>query len=123
MIKTVDGRVLLWDLETGEQREFWPIDAGPLLALGTHTSEPPEGTVVALPPAPPEMVGAPVRAQAKTPVASAGYRVEQSSPQWWKLYGPDGEQVGNAQRSEAEARALIPADNEEAPKAEAGEGG
>ena len=36
----------------------------------------------------------------------AGYEVEQSGT-WYKLIGPDGEQVGKSQRSEEDAWALL----------------
>lgn len=41
--KTAQGKVLLWDNETGEPVERWPVDAKGMLAAGTHSATPVEG--------------------------------------------------------------------------------
>lgn len=58
-MRTPEGKVVLFDLETGEQREFWPIDASALVAAGTHSAEAPEGVVPKPPVELPRNVGAP----------------------------------------------------------------
>jgi hypothetical protein len=65
-MRTSDGKWVLFDLETGEQREFWPIDARALVKAGTHSTEPPEGVEPVPPPQPPRFVGAPRAAAAST---------------------------------------------------------
>ena len=62
---TADGKTVLFDVGTGEQRAFWPVDAKALLAAGSHSMEPPKGAKVIVPVMPPATVGVPVAA---TPV-------------------------------------------------------
>jgi hypothetical protein len=70
MIKTPDGKVLLWGPDS-QQREHWPIDARGMLRERTkdgqpvYSTEPPEGTEPKLPPMPPRVVGAPKVARAQ----------------------------------------------------------
>jgi hypothetical protein len=59
MQKTAEGKLVLFDVATGEQREFWPIDARALIELGSHSTEPPEGVAAVPPPQPPTRVGVP----------------------------------------------------------------
>lgn len=42
---------------------------------------------------------------------TGGYRVGENGT-WFTLYGPDGEKIGKSQRSEAEAWALMPEDED-----------
>lgn len=65
MIKTTDGKWVIFDAETGAQLERWPVDARILIDNGTHTLEPPEGVEAVVPSAPPRHVGAPRSAAAK----------------------------------------------------------
>jgi hypothetical protein len=65
MLKTVEGKWVLFTVPAGEQVEHWPVDAKILLKNGTHSLEPPEGIEVHVPPAPPQYVGVP-----KAPVAT-----------------------------------------------------
>lgn len=66
MIKTPEGKWILFDSKTGEQGEFWPIDGKELLQQGSHTAEPPDGSAVVLPPAPPKHAGVPQAAPVQT---------------------------------------------------------
>lgn len=59
MMKTIEGKWVLFDLETGEQREYWSIDAKRLVEAGTHATEAPEGVEPVPPVMPPERVGMP----------------------------------------------------------------
>lgn len=65
MIKTPDGKWVVFDRTTGSQLERWPIDAKVLLDNDTHTAEPPEGKVAVVPKGPPRRVGVPVAKPAK----------------------------------------------------------
>lgn len=56
MIRTADGKWVLFEVATGQQREFWSVDARPLLAAGTHVLDPPDGVTAVAPPMPPESV-------------------------------------------------------------------
>jgi hypothetical protein len=121
MHKTSDGKWVMFDLATGEQREYWPVDAKALIAAGTHSAEPPAGTSARSPFQPPKHVPAPRSASASVfevdgeseaagePAAAdlpEGYQMERAAG-WWKAYGPDGEQIGASTRNEDEALALI----------------
>ena len=72
MLKTAEGKWILFDVATGAQQEFWPIDASSLLEIGSHTAEPPEGVEVKLPPQPPQHVPAPQTASVQTFVGPDG---------------------------------------------------
>lgn len=72
MLKTAEGKWVLFDVETGEQKEFWPIDGSQLVALGSHTAEPPAGVEVKMPPQPPQHVPAPQSASVQTFVGEDG---------------------------------------------------
>jgi hypothetical protein len=76
MFKTAEGKWVLFDLETGEQREFWPIDARALLKAGSHAADPPEGVEAVPPVQPPKHVGAP-----KAAVANVHEVVPASEPE------------------------------------------
>jgi hypothetical protein len=69
MLTTGEGKWVLFDLKTGEQRDFWPIDARKLVAAGTHSTEPPKGVVPVAPLMPPERVGMPAKPAATVAVA------------------------------------------------------
>jgi hypothetical protein len=69
MLTTGEGKWVLFDLATGEQRDFWPIDARKLVAAGTHSAEPPKGVVPVAPLMPPERVGMPAKPSATVAVA------------------------------------------------------
>lgn len=71
-ITSPDGKWILFDVATGAQQEFWPIDGRALLEVGSHTAEPPEGTSVVLPPAPPQHVPPPQTATVQTFVGPDG---------------------------------------------------
>jgi hypothetical protein len=75
MLKTAEGKWVLFDLKTGEQREFWPIDARALLKGGSHAAEPPEGVEAVPPVQPPKHVGVP-----KAAVANVHEAVPASEP-------------------------------------------
>lgn len=59
MLKTTDGKWIVFDAKTGKQLERWPVDAKLLLANGECTAEPPEGVDPVVPVAPPRHVGVP----------------------------------------------------------------
>lgn len=40
VVKTAQGKVRLYDKETGEPVERWPVDAKGMLMAGTHSAEP-----------------------------------------------------------------------------------
>ena len=65
MLKTIEGKWVLFAVATGQQVEHWPVDAKLLLQLGSHTAEPPAGVDVVPPPTVPKYVGAP-----RAPVAT-----------------------------------------------------
>ncbi len=60
-MRTSEGKLVLFELATGKQGEFWPIDAKALMALGTHATEAPQGVTPVVPPMPPKHVGMPLR--------------------------------------------------------------
>jgi hypothetical protein len=64
-MKTTEGKWVLFDLATGKQGEFWPIDARRLLEIGSHSTEAPQGATVVAPPVAPRNVGVPKTAVAK----------------------------------------------------------
>lgn len=72
MLKTAEGKWVLFDVATGAQKEFWPIDARALIEVGSHTAEPPEGATVVEPPQPPKHAGVPQAAVAQTFVGPDG---------------------------------------------------
>jgi hypothetical protein len=72
MMKTAEGKWILFAVEGGEQAEFWPIDARALLELGSHTTEPPAGVEPSIPAAPPRRAGVPQTSVAQTFVAPEG---------------------------------------------------
>jgi hypothetical protein len=59
VLKTSDGKWILFEVATGAQVEHWSVDARVLLANGSHTAEPPEGVEVVPPARLPEHVGVP----------------------------------------------------------------
>lgn len=75
---------------------------------------PADSTPVAEPtvpaPEPPPEPSHTSEAEGGDPTAYVGYHVKQSGT-WYKLIGPDGEQVGKASRDEAEVRAQIPGED------------
>ena len=72
MMKTAEGKWVLFAVPGGEQGEFWPIDARAHLAAGTHTLEPPAGVEPVVPKAPPRSAGAPQPAVVQTFVSPEG---------------------------------------------------
>jgi hypothetical protein len=92
MFKTAEGKWVLFDLETGEQREFWPIDARALLADGSHAADPPEGVEAVPPVQPPKHVGAP-----KAAVANVHEAVPASEPA--EVAVPDAEEPKKAKKA------------------------
>lgn len=72
MMKTPEGKWILFAVETGEQAEFWPIDAKRLIALGSHTLEPPTGIVPVVPAQPPRHAAPPQTASVQTFVDEDG---------------------------------------------------
>ena len=70
--KGSEGKWILFAVDTGEQLEFWAIDAKALLALGTHTTEPPAGVELAAPTLPPQHVQVPPTPLVQTFVAPEG---------------------------------------------------
>jgi len=57
MLKTPEGKVIVFAASTGQQLERWPVDAKLLLANGEATLEAPEGVDVQLAPPAPTRVG------------------------------------------------------------------
>lgn len=72
MIRTPEGKWILFDAATGEQAEFWPIDGTAMMQAGSHVAEAPEGTVVKLPKQPPRHPGPPQMAPVQTFVGEGG---------------------------------------------------
>lgn len=58
-MRTVEGKLVLFELATGKQGEFWPIDAKALMACGSHSETAPAGATVVPPAMPPKHVGMP----------------------------------------------------------------
>lgn len=99
-------KVTLWSVETGESIQRWPVDARGMVECGEYVADPallPEGVV--------DGGGSEETEEADGSVITypGGYRVERTSPSWWKTFGPDGEQVGASKQSQEEAVALVPA--------------
>lgn len=70
-VRTAEGKWVLFEVSTGRQCAFWPIDAQALMACGSHSTEPPEGVVIVPPVMPPKFVGMPLRpADVGPPVVS-----------------------------------------------------
>jgi len=98
-MRTGEGKWVLFELATGKQGEFWPIDARALLALGTHAEDPPTGAVVTPPVMPPARVGAPRAVAApvfegRGPEALPdGYSVEHAGAGYYTVTAPDGANV------------------------------
>jgi hypothetical protein len=65
VLKTLEGKWVLWKVDTKEQVEHWPVDARLLLMNGSHTQEAPDGVEPQLRPEPPRHVGVP-----RAPVAT-----------------------------------------------------
>jgi len=59
VLKTIEGKWVLFDAKTGEQVEHWPVDAKLLLKNASHTLEAPEGVAPVVPKVPPQHVGVP----------------------------------------------------------------
>lgn len=72
MVKTVEGKWVLFPVDGGQQIERWPIDGKLLLDSGEYTTEPPEGVEAKVPKSPPRHVGAPTSAPASVFVAPEG---------------------------------------------------
>jgi hypothetical protein len=72
MLKTAEGKWILFAVDGGEQKEFWPIDGKALLASGSHTTEPPAGKEPVIRAAPPRNVGVPQLPTVQTFVAPDG---------------------------------------------------
>lgn len=72
MLKTGEGKWVLFAVTNGEQAEFWPIDAKAMLAAGSHTTEPPTGIEPKVPVAPPKNVAPPKTAVVETFVKEDG---------------------------------------------------
>jgi hypothetical protein len=68
-MRTSEGKLVLFELATGKQGEFWPIDAKALLACGSHGPDAPVGVVPVVPVMPPKYAGMPV---AVVPVGALG---------------------------------------------------
>jgi hypothetical protein len=64
VLKTLEGKWVLWKVDTKEQVEHWPVDARLLLMNGSHTQEAPDGVEVQAPPELPKHVGVPKAAVA-----------------------------------------------------------
>lgn len=111
---TPAGKVTIFRKSTGERVERWPVDARELLATGEFVASLDGKSELKVDPAP----GLKLKEGAAE--GTGGYRVEQTSATWWKCFGPDGKQVGNAQRSEADAQALIPVTHQPGGEAPAG---
>jgi hypothetical protein len=69
VIKTAEGKWVVFDQATGRQLERWPVDAKLLVESGAYTLDPPEGVDPVLPKAPPRHVGIPTAPVAKMFVA------------------------------------------------------
>lgn len=72
MLKTAEGKWILFAVEGGEQGQFWPIDGKALIAAGTHTVEPPAGVAPVIPPPPPRIAQPPQPAVVRTFVGEDG---------------------------------------------------
>lgn len=68
-MRTSDGKLVLFELATGKQGEFWPIDAKALMACGSHGPDAPKDVVPVVPVMPPKHVGMP---KAVVPVGALG---------------------------------------------------
>jgi hypothetical protein len=97
--RTQFGKWVLYERTTGTRLERWPVDARGMLESGDYADAPVTGAVAA-------PAAAAVDAETPPP-AVGGYRVEKAGS-WWKAFGPDGAQIGAAQRKAEDARALIP---------------
>lgn len=80
MLKTSEGKWVLFDVATGAQAEFWPIDARLLLDAGSHSTEAPTGVAVSQPQSAPRRVGVPKTAVAKHAEADELREQETSKP-------------------------------------------
>lgn len=111
-------KVTLWSVETGESIERWPVDARGMVDCGEYVTDPAELPAEDTPEpdiAPDEGGEEAASTDATIPdpviALSGGYRVERTSeqPEWWKAFGPDGEQIGKSKHTQQEALNLIPA--------------
>jgi len=86
-LRSAEGKLILFAVDTGEQAEFWPIDAKALLASGTHTTEPPAGVTPVVPVAPPAQVPAPQAVVVQTFAAPEGEESATEPPKSRKKAG------------------------------------
>lgn len=81
MIRTSEGKLVLFDVETGQRGEFWPIDAKALIEQGSHSASAPEGADATPPVMPPERVGVPAAPSATQYAASSGKVARPTDPE------------------------------------------
>ena len=99
--RTQTGKWVIWDTSTGERSERFSVDARELIDRGTHSDVPPKDQ-----PPTPEGEDGGEDGVVRLP---GGWRVENTSPGWWKVFNDEGEQVGDARRSKKEALSQVPA--------------